>query len=376
MPDDQSQLKDLRQRVRDLDDQILQLVAERLDLARAIGQVKVDSNLPIKDYKVEKEVIDRSRARARELGLYETLAEDVSRLLIKYAVMTQDEFQRQRQTQSQQPARKILIVGGRGRMGRWLSEYFDSFGHAVSHWDSQASGACNYPLVTSLDAAAMTHDVIVLATPISKTPGLLDELANTKSRALIFDICSLKTPLIRALEHAADQGLRVASAHPMFGPDVDMLTGRNILICHVRNEEATAATRALFEGTTAHLVDLPVTRHDELMSYVLGLSHLMNLVFAEVLATSGLPFGALANAASTTFNALLDVVRPVVTENQDLYYEIQAENGHTPELISRLKRGVDAYAKTLQAQDRDGFRTLMERSRRYLEPTIGGEENP
>src|SRR6218665_1696105 len=117
----------LRDKVKDLDDRIMRLLAERLGVAREIGQVKADASLPIKDYKVEKEVIERSRAKARELGLYEAMAEEVSRLLIKYAVLAQDEFQKTSKRRTNTPARRVLIAGGRGRMGRWLSEYFDSF---------------------------------------------------------------------------------------------------------------------------------------------------------------------------------------------------------------------------------------------------------
>jgi chorismate mutase / prephenate dehydrogenase len=248
----------------------------------------------------------------------------------------------------------------------WLSDFFDSFGHAVSHFDPAPGTASTFPLVAQLEAGATQHDVVVLAAPISKTPALLAQIAATKTKALVFDICSLKTPLLEALEKAASQGIRIASAHPMFGPGVDLLAGRNIVICHVSDKAATQATRALFEGTTAHLVDMPVKRHDELMSYVLGLSHLVNLVFAEVLAESGLPFTEVQNVSSTTFNALLDVAQPVVHENPDLYYEIQAENGHTPELIARLRQGLDAYASSLHAKGRDDFRALMNKSRRYL----------
>lgn len=364
-------LSALRDKVKDLDDRIMRLLAERLSVAREIGQVKADASLPIKDYKVEKEVIERSRAKARELGLYEAMAEEVSRLLIKYAVLAQDEFQKTRKRRTNTPARRVLIAGGRGRMGRWLSEYFDSFGHAVSHFDPMASdpGPSPYPLETNLSDAAMRHDIVVLSAPISTTAALLDAIpaATPGKGPLVFDICSLKTPLLGALERAADRGIRVASAHPMFGPSVDLLAGRNILICHVRDEAVTKETRALFEATTANLVDVPVAKHDELMSYVLGLSHLVNLVFAEVLRSSGLSYGALSRAASTTFNAQLDVVRPVAHENQELYYEIQAENRHTAELVAKFQKGLDAYAQVIAARSRDDFRKLMDAGRTYLD---------
>lgn len=375
-PPSASALGALRDKVRDLDDRILRLVAERLELAREIGQVKADASLPIKDYRVEKEVIDRSRAKARELGLYEAMAEDVSRLLIKYAVLAQDEIQRTSKRRASAPAKRVLIAGGRGRMGKWFSEFFESLGHAVSHFDPTATTSSpgapsGYPLEVDFVAAAKRHDVVVLSTPISVTAGLLDSLQETE--ALIFDICSLKTPLLDSLKRAAKRGLRIASVHPMFGPAVDLLAGRNILICHVHDPGVTKATRALFADTTASLVDVDVDKHDELMSYVLGLSHLVNLVFAEVLQQSGLPYDALSRAASTTFNAQLDVVRPVAHENQDLYYEIQAENRHTSELVGRLQRSLDAYAKAIASRSRDDFRRLMGAGRAYLDAEAPGE---
>ncbi len=365
--DDQAKLTKLRQQIRDVDDRLLSLAAERLALAKAIGVVKAAANLPVKDYRVEKDVIERGRAKARDLGLYESLAEDLFRLLISYSVAAQDEHQAMTKRQKSQGPLKVLIAGGQGRMGRWLSHYFDSFGYAVTHYDPGASGkSSSFPLVTNLAKAAAEQDVIVLSTPISVTAAVIGELAKAKTKALVFDICSLKTPLLGAIKDAAREGLRISSVHPMFGPEVDLLAGRNILICDTGDAALTAETKALFEGTTAELVVLPLERHDQLMSYVLGLSHLTSLVFASALEGSGIAYDELRRAASTTFNAQLEVSAPVVKENQDLYYEIQAENRFTPELVQAVIKRLEQYGEVLQAKDRGKFKELMERGRVYL----------
>ncbi len=358
-------LDQLRQDIRDIDDRMLTLAAERLKTAKAIGDVKAQLNLPIKDFQVEKEVIEKSKVRARQLGLYEAMAEEMSRLLITYSVAAQDERTTKAKRAKTLGQQKILIAGGAGRMGLWLSEFFESFGHAVTHFDP-AGRKTTYPVADDLEDAAMSHDVVVLSTPISVTAGVIQRLAAARSPALVFDICSLKSPLLPSIREAAKQGLKVTSAHPMFGPDVDLLAGRNILICDTGDAGLTQRTRALFEGTTANLVTLPIDRHDELMSYVLGLSHLTSLLFADVLAGSGVDFKELANAASTTFNAQLSVVRPVVKENQDLYYEIQAENAFTPELLKALEDRLKGFREALGRRDRAAFRQLMERGRVYL----------
>jgi chorismate mutase/prephenate dehydrogenase len=250
-----------------------------------------------------------------------------------------------------------------------MTEFFESFGHDVSHLDRADAPEAPQTLHTD-PARASAYDVVVLSTPISATPALLEALTAARSKALIFDICSLKTPLIPALEAAAQAGLLVTSVHPMFGPGAEVLAGRNIIVCRVGDSgpaaEATAAARAFFADTTASVIEIPLRRHDELMSYVLGLSHLTNLAFAEALAGSGRTFSELRAVASTTFTAQLDVTVPVAGEHQDLYYEIQAENRHTPHVVSAMKKALDDYAATVAGGDRAAFRALMERGRSYL----------
>ncbi len=366
-------LDSIRADIRQLDDEILRLVGKRLELAREVGAVKRAKSLPIKDYRVEKDVIDRARIRGAELGVYPETAESVARLLIEHAVRAQDELHREasrRERKSEQ--KRVVVVGGRGGMGRWVTEFFESFGHEVQHCDRKEAPPAPQTLIESLEDAAASADIIVLSTPISVTPPLLERLTAMQAPGLVFDICSLKTPLVPALQAAARAGLRVTSVHPMFGPSARLLAGRNIIVCEVNDspgaKAAASAASELFADTTAQLVEMPLARHDELMGIVLGLSHLSSLVFAEALALSGVPHAELHRVASTTFQAQLGVTVPVTSENQDLYFEIQDQNRHTPETIATLRAALTSYAEALGKRDRAGFKRLMQRGKSYLGP--------
>lgn len=362
-------LKDLRERIRNLDDQLLTLVKERLEVARAIGAVKVAAGLPIKDYKVEKDVLSRAIQKARELGLYEELATNLSKLLIHYSVNAQDDFKHRHSVHHATEPARILIAGGLGRMGRWLADFFDSFGHEITLFepaDRPSLSGTNHAVTTDFEAGAHMSDVIVLAAPISATPNLIDRLTAACVPGLIFDICSLKSPLLDAIGRAQRSGRRIASVHPMFGPQVEVLADRNIVVCDCGDSTSAADAQALFENTSARLVRMPVTEHDRLMSCVLGLSHLSNLVFGQALVTSGIGFDQLSEVASTTFRAQLGVTTPVVNENPELYYEIQAENAYTAEIIRQFEQAFVAYRCAIEAGDLTAFKTLMEASRQFL----------
>ena len=78
--------------------------------------------------------------------------------------------------------------------------------------------------------------------------------------------------------------------------------------------------------SAAECVDLSLEEHDEVMAWVLGLSHLVNIAFASALAESGEAVPLLRKISSSTFNAQLKVAAQVVSENPHLYYEIQQGN--------------------------------------------------
>jgi chorismate mutase/prephenate dehydrogenase len=291
--------------------------------------------------------------------------------LIQYSCLLQEEFQSRNRQPAPGSQRQVLVVGGLGPMGGWCAQFFETFGHSVSLSDVKA-GPSPYPMVKDLAEGLSRAEVVVLATPISRTAEILDQITEMASRsgtrALVFDICSLKTPLLPAIEKARAAGVRIASAHPMFGPSVELLSGRNILICDAGQSEAADEVERLFKDCTAKLVRIPLAQHDRQMAYILGVSHLTRLVFAETCADGGIPFEDLAGIGSTTFNAQVKVSEAVLKENPDLYYEIQAENRFSSRLVANMENAIARYARAVRNSDRAGFKALMERGRRYFFP--------
>lgn len=359
-------LTELRRELRQVDDAVYSLLAQRQELARKVGEAKLSKGLAIKVPAVEKEVRGNARARAAQLGLSAELCEEMARLLIRYSCHEQEEGQRRASGRAAEQ-KNVLIVGGLGLMGQWMARFLASSGHAATLWDTRAPvPESPFPFATDLTAAARAAQVIVLATPVSVTAQVIDRVAKSATDALVFDICSLKSPLIDAIERARRGGLRITSIHPLFGPDVRYLAGRNILFCDAGEGAACDEATALFKTSAANLVRIPIARHDELMRHVLGLSHLISLVFADTLVRSGVELRELVQSGSTSFLAQAGVTGAVVRENRDLYYEIQAENVETPSLLEGMRQALEAYASAIAGRDREGFKALMQRSGEYF----------
>jgi chorismate mutase/prephenate dehydrogenase len=168
------------------------------------------------------------------------------------------------------------------------------------------------------------------------------------------------------LDAMRQSGCRVCSVHPMFGPDEPGLSGRHILFVDVGNREAIAEARALFAHTAADCVELSLEEHDEVMAWVLGLSHLVNIAFAGALAESGEAVPLLKQISSSTFNAQLNVATQVVSENPHLYYEIQEGNDNTAEVSEHFRKVLDELVTAVVENDEVVFTRYMGAAKQRL----------
>lgn len=346
-------LETLRDRIRDIDAEIVRLVAARIETARAVGRAKQQAGVPLLDFEVERQVLDRAAQIAADLGI---AAEPVRHVMQTLILTARDEQERLSYSGAAGTAEHIAVVGGLGRMGGWLVDFFENQGHLVEVLDRNDD-----PI-----AGSEGTSIAFLATPQESMPELIQRFADASYPGVVCDIASLKNHLRPAVEEAIASGLSVTSIHPMFGPTVRTLSDRVICVCNCGDPAATARVARLFSATAATLVPLEFEEHDRIVCYVLGLSHLLNLVFAGVLAGGELGFGELDRVGSTTFRAQMETTRTVVDEDPDLYFAIQRLNPFTPELYELVRQQLDVLAGVVGSGDRASFAAMMERSRRWL----------
>src|SRR5690242_8884624 len=85
-----SPLDTLRAELGQIDREILALVAHRQALAQKIGQVKREVGLPTRDYRQERDVVERARAAAVQHGLTPQLGEELVLALIRGSLTVQE----------------------------------------------------------------------------------------------------------------------------------------------------------------------------------------------------------------------------------------------------------------------------------------------
>lgn len=363
-------LEELRRQLDGLDQRLVELVAERQRTVQEIARVKGVAGRAVRDYGREREVILGVRARATEVGVPPATAEALMRLLIRSSLTAQERARVE--SHGAGDGRRALVIGGAGKMGAWFAQFLASQGFDVQIADPHAEGAVDEPQSGSVPLrdwrrSSLDHDFIVVATPLGLTNAILLELAGRKPTGIVFDVGSLKTPLRAGIEALRAAGVRVASIHPMFGPDTELLSGRHVIHLDLDVPAAREQVEALFAATMAEQVVMGLDEHDRLIAYVLGLSHALNIAFFTALAESGESAPRLVRLSSTTFDAQFDIASKVAEESPDLYFEIQRLNEFGNESLDALARAVDSVRAAVQANDLPRFRCLMVQGREYTQ---------
>ena len=357
-------LDDLRAELTAIDNRLIELVAERQRIVARISGHKLDTGTATRDYQREKEVIEGGRQRAQTLGLNPALAESILTLLIRSSLTSQERARMAAEAKG--GGKRALVIGGAGKMGAWFADFLASGGYAVTIADPNVDAESPFENIGDWQSDSLDQELILVAAPLGTTASVLDQLATRNPPGVIIDIGSLKSPLRKPLQRLVDTGCRVASIHPMFGPDTQLLSGRHVITIDLGVKEATDAAMELFSSTMAEQFVMGLEEHDRLIAYVLGLSHALNVAFFTALAESGELVPRLAQMSSTTFDAQLDVAALVAKDNPRMYFEIQALNEFGSEALTALVSASERIKTMVESGDEAGFVGLMHAGRRYM----------
>jgi chorismate mutase / prephenate dehydrogenase len=348
---EEESLEDLREQIRLLDLELVALAAERVAIAKRVGEIKRRHGTATVDYAQERAVLDRARSVARDRGLDPRVAEDLFTRLIRAAVSAQVEDQIR--SAALGAGKSAVVIGGAGRMGRWLRRFLTAAGYTTGVIDPAAALEDDAWARQVLPSA----ELVVCSIPPAAIAKLYDDFAANPPAGVVVDIASIKTPVIepiRTLQHA---GVRVASIHPMFGPSAVLLRDADVVICDTGDAQATAVVEGLFQPTTARLVRVALADHDRIMADLLSLAHVTAIAFALSLPQTEHP------VRSTTFGALEALASAVVRESPEVYYEILAGNPHSMEALESLRLALDRIVATIKERDSKDFRMLFNEGR-------------
>lgn len=365
--DSGANLADLRESIAEVDRALLELLRRRMELAAEVGQIKAERGTAVVVRDVEEKVLARARQHAEACGVTPGVMEAVFQAVMAGSVERQH---RVGTTLRASRGGHVLLLGGAGGMGLWFSTFLSLVGHRVDAVDPAWGGLAPMPgrfaelaAVPDLDA----YDFVLVSVPLAATPLVVAELVEHRPRGVVVEIASIKSHLAPALGAAERLGVRVACLHPMFGPGkspYEPLTF--VLACRNDAEVERASLAPLLLHPYSTLIPIPFPHHDRLMGWLLGLAHLTGMLFGAALTRSGLDGAELQRCASTTFERQAATAVSVVSEDPDLYLDIQRLNPHRSEVYRAVQEALAELVEAVESGDHETFAAHLGAARRFL----------
>ncbi len=211
----------------------------------------------------------------------------------------------------------LAILGAGGSMGTWFSKYFLGLKYKVIGFDSEKEIKVKGVVgANSLVGAILTADYVLLCTPPRKTPEIIRLIAKEMKRdAYLIDIASQKSKTSSALAKIPAK-INPVCIHPMFGPTSTSLKGKNVISIPIRDaKKELTLTKGLFEG--ANFVTIDAAEHDKKIAAILGLTHMVNLIFANIISKDD-KAGLTDKMAGATYKTQKVLAEGIMTESPQL----------------------------------------------------------
>lgn len=219
--------------------------------------------------------------------------------------------------------KKVTVIGAGGQMGQWFAKYFASEGYEVTGYDTENKKIGKDVIASeSLVGGILNADYVVLCTPTRRTPEIIRLIAKEMKRGTyLIEISSEKSKVVAALSKMPTK-INPICIHPMFGPGVKTIKGQNIISVPIKDakKELTMA-KTLFDG--ANFVTIDAAEHDKKIAVILGLTHLMNLVFANIISKDE-KMNLTEKMTGTTFRVQKILSESIMTESPELIETIIA----------------------------------------------------
>ncbi len=217
----------------------------------------------------------------------------------------------------------MTVIGAGGQMGQWFAKYFASEGFEVTGYDSENKITGKDIIQSdSLVGAILKADYVVLCTPTRRTPEIIRLIAKEMKRGTyLIEISSEKSKVVSSLSKMPDK-INPICIHPMFGPGIKTIKGQNIISVPIKDaKKELTVTKSLFEG--ANFVTIDAIEHDKKIAVILGLTHLMNVVFANIISKDE-KMHLTEKMSGTTFRVQKTLAESIMTESPELIETIIA----------------------------------------------------
>ena len=319
-------LNPLREKIDQVDRELIALLSERLRLVAKVGKVKSEHGIPVYAPEREKAMIDARCLEAEKLGVPANLIEDVLRRVMRESYANENKH--------------------------GFNRFLSLSGYQVVSLDQN-----DWAQADTILAGA---DLVLVCVPINKTLETIERLQPFLTEKMILaDLTSVKAqPLQKMLQ--VHQGA-VVGFHPMFGPDTPSLAKQVVVCCHGRGAEQYEWLLEQIKIWGAKIEVIDAIEHDHAMTYIQALRHFSTFMFGLHLSEQPIKLEQLLALSSPIYRLELAMIGRLFAQDGALYADIISDKPENLTTIQSLKATFEQSLKFFEEKDKAGFIQVFEK---------------
>ena len=273
--------------------------------------------------------------------------------------------------------KNVTIIGGSGSMGQVFGEYFKRHGFNVTllarNENKLKVAAENLGVKYELDLKKSIEnaDIVMVSIPISSTSELIKKIAPLmKKNSLLFDITSLKQETYRILREVQKKyPINCLSIHPMFGPGIKNMKNYVIIVLRIggteQYDQVINELLGLFRSDGFTITETTPDIHDSRIALTLGVPHMFNILFLNLLKRSNESLSELTRYTGTTFLLQKVFAESIIQREMEMFGEIQIENDKFHKILDVFEDLIREYKIIIKKKDLESFKNLFTEGLEY-----------
>lgn len=266
----------IRERINEIDQQLVLLLKDRYENARLLGRIKRARGIASRDPEREGNILRKVQDTASTIGLEPRLALPIFRAIFDFSVQAQ-RYPIHNHAKGLE-RKNILVVGGTGGMGRFIANFACVHAARVKVIGRTVQRTRKIARELEVEAGSIadvaSSDIVIVAVPLESVVKTSIEMAQfMRKGALLTDLSSVKTGIADRIFAKIPTRPEYVSIHPLFGPAVDHVGGQNLVAIPFRTGPQWRNFSRAWKGAGATVHLMSSAYHDKVMGYVQVLHH-------------------------------------------------------------------------------------------------------
>lgn len=258
--------------------------------------------------------------------------------------------------------RRVTLIGGHGRMGRFFRQQLLATGHQVQVLDRHDWAEAEQLLGTA--------DLVLICVPIAQALTTVRQaVPYLHPSTVLADITSIKEPIVQ--EMLAYHPGPVLGLHPMFGPGVPLFLSQTVIVCPGRQMAASQWLLDLIEAQGGNLTVCTPAEHDRMMVFIQAVRHFLTFGLGVFLTEENLDLDRSLDFASPPYRLQLNLVSRLFAQDTPLYLETMIASEERRQVINRLADTYQCLAKQVAQQDQPGLKQAFLKARSAFQSDTG-----